>query len=87
MKLIEKELALAVIRDEGYNDGYIENMVDAVEEIDVIPISFIDRQIERYQRLFEENLYANDVYERDYRMIVDALNLLKKRWRHYESNS
>ena len=55
--------------------------------VQAIPIEFIDQQIDHYRQLFEESLYLNDEYEEKYRMLVDALNLLKRRWKEHEKRS
>lgn len=55
--------------------------------VQAIPIEFIDQQIDHYRQLFEEALYRHDEYEEKYRMIVDALNLLKRRWKEHEKRS
>lgn len=51
---------------------------------DFIPLDFIDQQIDHYRQLFEESLYKNDDYDEKARMMVDSLNLLKRKWKDYE---
>lgn len=50
--------------------------------IDAIPIEFIDKMIDRYKTLFDHSLYELDQYDEKYRMMIDSLELLKKRWKH-----
>ena len=52
--------------------------------VQAIPIEFIDDQIEHYQKLFEISLYEHDEYDEKARMMVDALNTLKRKWKEHD---
>lgn len=94
MKLIDGdeiiEFAEAYYKEKGYDPNELHFSLGDIRMnfgfpyTKAIPIEFIDQQIEHYRQLFEDSLYKNDDYDEKARMMVDALNLLKRRWKEHE---
>lgn len=86
MKLIDIETTQPFTcqdEDGRYRQGCL--FVDGkTRRVQAIPIEFVDQQIDHYRHLFEESLYRNDDYDEKARMMIDSLNLLKRRWKDYE---
>ena len=81
MRLVDAdELLEHIYRDRLDSRKLISDMIENAHTVYAIPISYIDKQIDRYYQLFEKNLYENDEYDDHYRIMVDTLKLLKKRW-------
>ena len=80
MRLIDKDLCISLI-----NYGKIQTVeeIEGIDEVKAIPIEFIDRQIDFYEKLFEKGLYNQDDYDEHYRMMVDSLKTLKSKWRKF----
>ena len=86
MKLIDIETTQPFTcqdEDGRYRQGCL--FVDGkTRRVQAIPIEFIDDQIEHYQKLFEISLYEHDDYDEKARMMVDALNTLKRKWKEHD---
>ena len=86
MKLIDIETTQPFTcqdEDGRYRQGCL--FVDGkTRVIKAIPIEFIDQQIDHYRQLFEESLYEHDDYDEKARMMVDALNTLKRKWKEHD---
>lgn len=80
MRLIDKDLLISLI---NYGVCSTVEEIEGVDEVKAIPIDFIDRQIDFYEKLFEKGLYNDDDYDEHYRMMVDSLKLLKSKWRKF----
>ena len=53
---------------------------------DAIPIKFIDLEIDKYNKLFEYDLYENGTSGRTNQCYRDALIQLKREYKKYRSN-
>ena len=86
MKLIDTETTQPFTcqdEDGRYRHGCL--FIDGkTRRVQAIPIEFIDGQIEHYQKLFEISLYEHDDYDEKARMMVDALNTLKRKWKEHD---
>lgn len=82
MKLIDAdELMTKVMKIKYLRELKAQALVDECNEVDAIPIDYIDQVIDEYEHMIEHYLYDDDEDLKEYLCYRNCLNNLKRRWK------
>lgn len=82
MRLIDADELIAKVNGIKYlRKRKAQMLVDECNEVEAIPIGYIDQVIDEYEHMIEHYLYDDDEDLKEYLCYRNCLNNLKRRWK------